>query len=236
MLANFLPGPWAEDFRRVHGDKSEKIIKDFFKLRLKVEGIFESTDLFIRKATADMLKSLGIDPAYAKFLTLSEVKKLFTGKYTPDLNEIKKRQAGYAIIGGKLFVNVSFKKLLQDANYAFDFFDDKIKFFKGEPAYTGKIVSGKAFLVFLGHHINNFPTGGILIAPMTAPNFLPAMKKAAAVITDEGGLTCHAAITARELKKPTVIATKIATKAIKNGDIIKVDSKNGTIEILNTSS
>ena len=236
MLANFLPGPWAEDFRRVRGDKCEKIIKEFFELRIQIEGIFESTDLFIRKIVAKKLKSLDIDPAYAQFLTLLEVKKIFIGKQLLDAEEIKKRQKNYTIIGGKLHIDASFPRLLRNANYAFDFFDHKIKFFKGQSAYTGKTIQGKAFLIFLSHHINNFPTGGILVAPMTAPNFLPAIKKAAAIVTDEGGMTCHAAIIARELKKPTIIATKIATKAIKNGDIVNVNTKNGTVRIIQSSS
>lgn len=236
MLANFLPGPWAKDFRQVNGEKCEKLIKEFFKLRLKIEGIFELIDLFVRKVVAEKLKSLNIDPAYARFLTFSEIKKIFTSKHPININKIKERQKGYVIIGGKLYVNKSFPGLLQDANYNFDFFKRKIKFFKGQSAYVEETIQGKAFLIFLSHHINNFPEGGILVAPMTAPNFLPAMKKAVAIVTDEGGLTCHAAITARELKKPTLIATKIATKVIKNGDIIKVDTKKGIVEIIKSSS
>lgn len=233
MLANFLPGPWAEDFRRVHGDKCERIIKELFKVRLKIEGVFEAADLFIRNLIAEKLKEMGADSSLARFLTLDEVYKLFNGAKLY-FDKIKERQKGYVIIGGRLHVNESFQGLLQDAGFGFDFFKKKIKFFKGQSAYVGETVQGKAFLIFLSHHINDFPKGGILVATMTAPNFLPAIKKAAAIITDEGGITCHAAIVAREFKKPTLIATKIATKAIKNGDTIKVDTKNGTVEIVSS--
>jgi pyruvate,water dikinase len=64
---------------------------------------------------------------------------------------------------------------------------------------------------------------------MTVPDFLPAMKKAAAIVTDEGGITCHAAIVARELKIPCVIGTKNATKMLKTGDLVEVDTQTGKI-------
>ena len=58
------------------------------------------------------------------------------------------------------------------------------------------------------------------------------MKKASAFITDEGGITCHASIIARELKKPCIIGTKIATKVLKDGDMVEVDGNIGVIKIL----
>lgn len=67
---------------------------------------------------------------------------------------------------------------------------------------------------------------------MTTPDFVPAMKKAAAVITDEGGITCHAAIMSRELGIPCVIGTKIATKVLRDGDLVEVDAEKGVVRIL----
>lgn len=68
---------------------------------------------------------------------------------------------------------------------------------------------------------------------MTTPNMISIMKKAAAFVTDEGGVTCHAAIIAREINKPCIIGTKIATKVLKDGDIVVVDASNGIIKIIN---
>jgi pyruvate,water dikinase len=58
------------------------------------------------------------------------------------------------------------------------------------------------------------------------------MKKAGAIITDEGGITCHAAIVSRELKKPCIIGTKIATQVFKDGDMVEVDAENGIVKII----
>ena len=64
---------------------------------------------------------------------------------------------------------------------------------------------------------------------MTTPDYVPAMRKASAVVTDEGGITCHAAIFSREINKPCVIGTKFATQVLKDGDIVEVDADNGIV-------
>lgn len=74
--------------------------------------------------------------------------------------------------------------------------------------------------------------GDILIASMTRPEFVPAMKKAAAIVTDEGGVTCHAAIVSRELGKPCVIGTRIATRVFHDGDIVEVNANHGIVRKL----
>jgi len=58
------------------------------------------------------------------------------------------------------------------------------------------------------------------------------MKKAVAIITDEGGITSHATITSRELNKPCIINTKIATQVLNDGDTIEVNANEGTVKIL----
>jgi len=72
----------------------------------------------------------------------------------------------------------------------------------------------------------------ILVTPMTRPEIVPFLNGVKAIITDEGGITCHAAIVSRELKLPCIIGTKIATQVIKNGDVVEVDADNGVIKIL----
>ena len=67
---------------------------------------------------------------------------------------------------------------------------------------------------------------------MTFPNYIAAMEKAAAFVTDEGGILCHAAIIAREMKKPCVIGTKIATQTLKNGDEVEVNANVGMVKII----
>jgi phosphohistidine swiveling domain-containing protein len=78
----------------------------------------------------------------------------------------------------------------------------------------------------------NFKQGEILVAGMTRPEYLNIIKKAAAFITDTGGILSHAAIVARELMKPCIIGTKVATKILKDGMIVEVDANKGIVRII----
>ena len=75
-------------------------------------------------------------------------------------------------------------------------------------------------------------TGVQTCALPISPDFVPAMKKASAIVTDEGGITCHAAVISRELGIPCVIGTKIATKVLKDGDLIEIKANHGLIFLL----
>ena len=77
-----------------------------------------------------------------------------------------------------------------------------------------------------------FREGEVLVTGMTRPEYVPLMKMAAAIITDEGGVTCHAAIVARELDKPCVIGTRVATSTITTGQRVKVNGNKGEVLIL----
>ncbi|MEY2664432.1 MAG: hypothetical protein RIT04_240, partial [Candidatus Parcubacteria bacterium] len=79
---------------------------------------------------------------------------------------------------------------------------------------------------------DSFEDGSVLVTSMTRPEFVPLMKKAIAIVTDEGGITCHAAIVSRELKKPCIIGTKVATQVLKDGDMVEVDANSGIVRIL----
>jgi len=74
--------------------------------------------------------------------------------------------------------------------------------------------------------------GDVLVAVMTRPDYVPAMKKAVAVVTNEGGVTCHAAIVSRELGIPCVIGTKIATAFLKDGMMVEVNANHGVVKII----
>lgn len=80
------------------------------------------------------------------------------------------------------------------------------------------------------HDIPKVKKGEILIASMTRPEFLPAMQKAIAFVTDEGGVTSHAAIVSCEMRKPCIIGTKIATKVFQDGDFVEVDAIKGIVK------
>ena len=101
----------------------------------------------------------------------------------------------------------------------------------GMIANKGKII-GKVKLVENKSDFKKFKKGNILVATMTRPEYVPLMKIAGAIVTNEGGITCHAAIISRELNKPCIIGTQVATETLKDGDLVEVDANKGIIKIL----
>lgn len=149
-----------------------------------------------------------------------------------DLKKLKKRykncvcigsSTGYQVIGGKQASRL-FYKLFKEKKR-------KVKEFSGVSASSGKAV-GRVKILQKTHDIINFKQNDIIVSSMTRPEMVVALKKAKAIVTDEGGITSHAAIISRELAIPCIIGTKIATKVLKDGDLILVDADSGVVRKL----
>jgi pyruvate,water dikinase len=111
---------------------------------------------------------------------------------------------------------------------------------KPAPATPGKVLvegqgaspgtgSGKVALVRDVRDAGKVKEGDILVAKMTNPDMVPAMRKVSAIVTDEGGMTCHAAIVSRELGTPAVVGTKKATSILRPGQLVTVDGEKGLV-------
>ncbi|MDB5204654.1 MAG: hypothetical protein JWP09_682 [Candidatus Taylorbacteria bacterium] len=170
------------------------------------------------------------------YLLPSEIKKIVDGKKV-DIKKIKDNRKEVGVIFKKngepvilsrseleLFLNA--KKVIPQNN-AFD----SNQIIKGTVANKGK-VTGKVKVVSGRSEFGKFERGDILVATMTSVDFVPIMEMAAAFVTNEGGITSHASIVAREMNKPCIIGTKIATKVLKDGDVVEVDAEKGIIRII----
>jgi phosphohistidine swiveling domain-containing protein len=153
------------------------------------------------------------------------------------LNEIEKRKKGMIMYveSGSLKTKIEFgeyqtlrKKVLGNI-----YGSEMCSIVKGTVACKG-FITGKVCVVSGINEFNKFKSGEILVTSMTRPEFVPIMKKAKAIITDEGGITCHAAIVSRELNIPCIIGTNNATRILKDGDFVEVDAEKGIIKILET--
>lgn len=113
-----------------------------------------------------------------------------------------------------------------DRPYRADYKDTKE--ISGAVAFLGKAY-GVVKIINTVSDMSKMAYGDILISAQTSPSIIAAMKKAAAFVTDEGGLTCHAAIVSREMSKPCVVGTKIATQVFKDGDRVEVDADKGIV-------
>ncbi|MFA6887937.1 MAG: PEP-utilizing enzyme, partial [Candidatus Woesearchaeota archaeon] len=166
-----------------------------------------------------------------QFLTPYEIKNMLNDLSIPNKTELQERIKYCVYLYNnekeKILYNTEAKEFLK--KHVLEEKIEQISELKGMAAYLGK-VQGRAIIVNTKEDINKIKEGDILISYATSPDILPAMKKAAAFVTDHGGATCHAAIVAREMKKPCIIGTKYATKVINDNDIIEVDAYTGIVK------
>lgn len=148
----------------------------------------------------------------------------------PDLLErIRKRKEGYILtLRNKLDIVVG-KEIMREFLRLEQTTDaDSLLGRVGCPG----VIRGRVQLIRTKEDIKNFKEGNVLVAVTTDPQHIVAMHKACAFVTDEGGITCHAAIVAREMGKPCVVGTGCATKVLKDGDVVEVDARNGIVRKL----
>ena len=101
----------------------------------------------------------------------------------------------------------------------------------GQTGCPGK-VKGRVCIVAPDNITAAFPEGAVLVCAVTTPEYVPLMQKAAAIVTDQGGILSHAAIVARELHKPCIVGTTNATQTFKNGDEVLVNADEGTVTLV----
>ncbi|MBI2548716.1 hypothetical protein HYW21_05185 [Candidatus Woesearchaeota archaeon] len=130
---------------------------------------------------------------------------------------------GYKIIAGKKAEQIPSELFYDDYGI--------VNEIRGTGACIGE-VTGIVRVVHNHEGIIAFKEGEILVTNNTTPEFVPALKKAKAVITEQGGITTHAAIISREFGIPCIVGTKIATKVLKDGDVVLVDATKGLVRKL----
>ncbi|MFH1053695.1 MAG: PEP-utilizing enzyme [Candidatus Woesearchaeota archaeon] len=163
-------------------------------------------------------------------ISLEEMKYTLPNEIeNPDKKEIKKRQEAVLLIitpeETEIYTGKEAVKLDERIHKFKVINENEIK---GNPASKGKAI-GIVKVVMNKSEFQKLKKGEILITSMTRPEYVPLMRKSAAIVTDEGGLTCHAAIVSRELGKPCVIGTKVATRVLKDGDLVEVDANKGIV-------
>ncbi len=172
----------------------------------------------------------GIERRLIPFLTLDEIHSLRRFSRSELLRRIEERQGGFG--GGILHLQFRFGPLPGMKSAAVEKSGGESEQIKGSVAFPG-LVRGIVRVLHGPSEQGTFKRGEILVTSMTTPDLLPAMEKALAFVTDEGGITSHAAIVAREMKKPCVIGTRTGTKLLKTGDRVEVDATRGIVRKVN---
>ncbi len=181
-------------------------------------------------------RTIGVSYDLWIHLTSDEIMDLLRNKTKISDIDIKKRASATAAIMNKGRINwlydVEAKQFTGWVNSNVGDINTNISEFSGQSVSTGKVI-GKAYIAVSSAEAQNIAQGEILITSMTSPDYMPAIRKAAAIVTNEGGLLSHAAIVSRELSKPCIVGTKIATKVLKDGDLVEVDADKGVVKIIN---
>ncbi|TKJ17801.1 hypothetical protein CEE44_04715 [Candidatus Woesearchaeota archaeon B3_Woes] len=241
-----------EQFKRFKEVKKEfseflKSIKDK-KLRLKTEIVH--TYAFMKTERIDVWKRAtfhlkgffrylttlekGLTLKDVTNLTMKETKGVLEKGKFPDKKELKLRGANKALYYfQKGMVDMMYD--MREINKTLDRLQGELKnitTLEGMTACKGK-VKGRVKIITHSDHLKKIKKGDIFVAKYTFPNFTPKMIISAAVITDEGGITSHAAIVSREYNIPCVIGTKVATNVLKDNDLVEVDADKGVVKKIN---
>jgi len=213
-----------------------KLLKKYFRqleqARVYAEPVFKLSEEYMRALAEIHTRKTKYPAHYILSMLNNEFDYYLQNGKLPPLSKLKQRYRATAILCNKSTVTTLIGNDVDRIEKILHSKTEK-NIIKGATAYPG-IVQGKVKIVPDPRQAGKFNKGDILVAGMTRPDYLPLMKKAAAFITDGGGMLCHAAIIARELKKPCVIGTQNATKKLKNGMRVKIHaSSQGLINIIN---
>lgn len=161
---------------------------------------------------------------YKDYITIEEYK---SGIF-PSIDILKRRKNGYIFFDNEIVLE-NYDNWLKSKNINIVVDDDSTM--KGQVIFSGN-VEGTVCKVFCEDDFSKVKQGDILVTPMTTPKFVKVIKKVKGIITDEGGVTCHAAIISRELKIPCIVGCKNATKILQDGDLVKLNASTGKISII----
>ncbi|MBI5466230.1 MAG: hypothetical protein HY974_03000 [Candidatus Kerfeldbacteria bacterium] len=179
-----------------------------------------------------MARRRGLDPEFTKYLLPSEVEYWFEhGK--PAQLELRQRRQNCAFVVWRGGYYVATRREVERLRILMfpQKHSDEVRDIRGLSASVGRVV-GPVKVLNSVREVGKIQPGDILVAVMTRPDYIMGIKKAAAIVTNEGGITCHAAIVSRELGIPCIIGTKIATEVLKDGDIVEVNANHGVVTVL----
>ncbi|UZE94064.1 MAG: phosphoenolpyruvate synthase [Candidatus Pacearchaeota archaeon] len=198
-------------------------------LRPKTKRIGKKKISFMRAGTGETIKKELPEEVWdQQVLDGHELRSL--ANYSVKIEEHYKwpQDIEWAIEGGKVYIVQSrpvttIEKKVKEV--------EKIEIpelLKGLAASPG-MASGTVKIIYNLKDLSKIQKGDVLVTRMTNPDMVVTMQKSSAIVTDEGGLTCHAAIISREVGVPAVVGTRTATQKLKDGQIITVDGTNGKI-------
>ncbi len=222
----------------VHGkhEKLLRIAQDMvYTKALRKDALYFGM-FVVDKILRELCKRKNLSLKQSQWLYPYEIVDILLGKIESNPSELNARHKYHVLYlhheNVKMLVGKEAKEFMAGIKMESTNIDSfKEKNLLGDCACPG-IVRGVVKIIESPADMVKMNEGNILVAHATNPDVVPAMKKAGAIVTDLGGITCHAAIVSRELGKPCVIGTKHATKVLKDGMTVEVDATHAIVRIL----
>ena len=210
---------------------TEEVVKKQPKLAKKAKDLLKKAEWFkLSEAVIQNASSvLNLPKKVVSMLRLKEILKYIETGYI-DYELVEKRYNGivWNLTTNELYYGEQAKEYIKSLKITEEK-TEKTNIIKGTVASKGK-AKGKVIIALSTEDFPKIKQGSILVANMTTPWYTPYLSKVQAIVTDEGGIGCHASIIARELGIPCVIGTKIATSIFKDGDLVEVDADKGIVK------
>ncbi|MCH7492403.1 hypothetical protein IID19_02285 [Patescibacteria group bacterium] len=213
----------APRWRKVFDEWGSFMVTKIYRRYAQIYAIYRMQPIL-----QEIAKRIGVNNTDIRFMLKDEVRLALIKKKVNNKHiKARSKLAVFYFAQGveKVFTGKQAQALVKKAEKSVP---HDISEIRGQVGCVGKAV-GTVRLVFRPSDMSKMNKGDILVSIATDPDIVPAMKKAAAIVTEQGGVTSHAAIVARELNIPCVIGTKIATKVFKDGDRVEVDATKGVV-------
>ncbi|MFH1403471.1 MAG: PEP/pyruvate-binding domain-containing protein [Candidatus Altiarchaeota archaeon] len=210
------------------------IVRELAHLRLKIRFTWIESGFLMRKVHREISRRTGVRRGELEYYLLKDVRRLLLRKKKIDVMEVQNRKRyAFLLIKGRLYFYTGLQVCRLESRELVEADYSNINEVCGGVANPG-IVSGRVKVINAltrnqEAEVRKMERGQILVTGMTRPHLIYAMKKASAIVTDEGGIASHAAILSRELGVPCVIGTRMATKIFKDGDYVLVDANKGIV-------
>jgi len=235
FLPYFLLFLWAPDsiqnLNSISNQEKNYIFEICLKNRKKTEHTYPDLEFFLNKVFSYIEKKEDLPKFHARCLLPQELLKYVVDKVLPGKTILQQRFECVGVIALGKNICLTNESQTRGIYGKVTYFKNDDEVLRGKVANSGFCV-GRCRIIFDFESMKEFQTDEILVTTMTRPEWLPAIKNSKAIITDAGGVLCHASIISRELKKPCIIDTKIATQVLKDGDLVEVDADNGVVKIL----
>lgn len=201
------------------------------------KGVYQKSYVVMDKVITEIARRMNLTLDECKYIIIDEIKDALLNNNLESVRSKAKSRTDlccYEVTENKMEIwegeecKIKISEIVSDVPKKED---EKDTIIRGLIAYKGH-VTGPAKIILVESDMVKLVEGDVLVSSATNPDLILAMKKASAFVTDMGGITSHAAIVAREMKKPCIVGTGKATRLIRDGDIVEVNANDGIVSII----